>query len=170
MNTKKNLPLIVTWLAMLSAGIAVAACGRPVLAAGYPSPVPASPTPLPSATTEPTPAPTSAPTPLPSATPVPRPVCTIEWVWRENGLVITAVDPSRADGLVPGDLILAINGRSVEEVILEAENNLGGIGDPALRRSAALDSILFSNPVMVLRVRHRQEPAYYYNLHPGCRP
>jgi len=32
----------------------------------------------------------------------------------------------------------------------------------------SLETILFSHNVMVLRVRHHQEPAYYYNLHPDC--
>ena len=95
-------------------------------------------------------------------------MCTIAWTWREESLIVTAVDSTRADGLAPGDLVLSINGRSAEDVIREEELMFGGIGDPEMRRLAALDSILFSNPVMVLRIRHNQEPPYYYNLRPDC--
>jgi hypothetical protein len=92
----------------------------------------------------------------------------IAWAWRDAGLTIVSVDFSRLDGLAPGDLILAIDGRDAEAVIAEIEASLGGVGDPALRRALALDAILYGSDVLVLLVRHAQQPAYYYNLVPAC--
>ncbi len=82
--------------------------------------------------------------------------------------MITRVDPTRADGLVPGDIVVSINGKAAEAFILEVESAFSGIGDPGLRRAAALDFILVSNSLLILRVLHRLDPPYYYNLQPDC--
>ena len=152
---------LLVWISL-----AASACVTPVQAAGSPTPAP-SESPSETETAHPSPSPEPSPTPSPS--PLPRPVCTIEWAWRDAGLTITAVDFSRADGLVPGDMILTVNGRDAEAAIIEIETGLGGVGDPDLRRALALDALLYGSEVLILGVRHGQQPAYYYNLHPDCR-
>jgi hypothetical protein len=164
-NTRFH-PLAVMAL-LLWIALAASACVTPVQAAGSPTP---GPTQSPTATAiwTSTAAPTATNSVTSTAVPLPHPVCTIEWAWRDAGLTITAVDFSRADGLVPGDVILTVNGRDAEAVIVEIETSLGGIGDPDLRRALALDALLYGSDVLLLGVRHGQQPAYYYNLEPGC--
>jgi hypothetical protein len=154
--------VLLAWITLAASG-----CVTPVHAAGSPTPGLTQTTAV-SATPEPSPTPQPSPTPTSSPTALPSPVCTIAWAWRDAGLTIVSVDFSRADGLAPGDLILAINGRDAEAVIAEIETGLGGVGDPALRRALALDALLYGSDVLVLLVRHAQQPAYYYNLVPAC--
>jgi hypothetical protein len=37
-----------------------------------------------------------------------------------------------------------------------------------MRRLLALDALLYGSDVLVLHIRHGQQPAYYYILHPDC--
>ena len=152
--------VLIAWLAFVVSG-----CVTPVQAAGSPTPGPTS---LSTWTATTTPSSTPLPTATPSPTDLPHPVCTIAWAWRDAGLTITSVDFSRADGLAPGDIILSVDGRDSEAVIIEIEMGLSGVGDPALRRALALDALLYGSDVLVLHVRHGQQPAYYYNLQPDC--
>ncbi|HUF39882.1 MAG TPA: hypothetical protein VMN57_15260 [Anaerolineales bacterium] len=166
----KSLPIPPKVFALIAGfALVAAACVNPVQAAGSPTPWPIQ---TPTGTAAPwggTAAPTATIPASSTTVPLPRPICTIEWAWRDAGLTITAVDVSRSDGLAPGDLILAIDGRAAEVVIAEIESGLGNVGDPALRRALALDALLYGNEILVLRVRHGQQPAYFYILRPDCR-
>lgn len=160
------------WLLMPMFALAIGGCILPDNA-----PLP-SPTPRPAITVIPSSTPTPRPTPVPSETPVPSPSptepvqvqCSIEWRWVENELVIIKVILNRADGLAPGDKVIAINGRISLEVILEAEKEIGGNLSPEELRQAAVRHILTRDKgrALVLVVQHNGEPPYFFNLLPGC--
>jgi len=57
--------------------------------------------------------------------------------WVEGRLVITEIDPAGANGLVPGDIILRIDGRPSLEALAEREALISGV-TPQRRRYVAL--------------------------------
>ncbi len=48
------------------------------------------------------------------------------WDWVENRLVVTVVDREHAAGVVPGDVVTAIDGRPVEAALLAEEERISG--------------------------------------------
>lgn len=65
----------------------------------------------------------------------------LNWDWVQNRLVITAVDPARANGLVRGDVVLSLNGRPVQQAIA-AEEKLTSAATPQWKRWHAMQFLL----------------------------
>lgn len=67
------------------------------------------------------------------------------WDWIEGRLVVTAVLPKKAGDIVPGDVILSLAGRPVEQALAEAEGLTAAATSDA-RRFAAVRTLLTGAP------------------------
>ena len=63
------------------------------------------------------------------------------WEWVENRLVVIRVAPGKAAGIAPGDMVTAIDGRKVSEVLAEREALASG-ATPQWRRFRTVQALL----------------------------
>ncbi|HYG64751.1 MAG TPA: hypothetical protein VEL74_19380 [Thermoanaerobaculia bacterium] len=75
----------------------------------------------------------------------------ILWDWIEGRLVVTAVLPKKAGEIVPGDVILSLDGRPAEEALAAAEE-LTAAATSGARRFAAVRTLLAGNPFEAVQV------------------